>query len=332
MGALKDQNARGGLSARMEAINADADRIDEIIQRQFYAVHGWKLAGELVNYRRFFDIATLVGLSSERQEVFDAAHARLKRMICDGEIDGARVDHPDGLRDPRGYLARLRALLPEGRIYVEKILDTEERLPADWPIDGTVGYDFLAKVNRLWMSDLHIDKLTATYADFTGHSVDLGALIREKKDYIFGYALAYDHQRLSGMALNIAKKSRNTRDLSPRHVRDALAQISAALGVYRTYRATTAISEIDKGVLTETVRSARFAKPGIDIAAFEFFQNLLTKETLDEDELAFVTQWQQLTPAVMAKGVEDTTFYCFDRLLSCNEVGCPGVPHWHFGR
>ncbi len=114
---------------RLDAINGDVGRLDAVIQRQFYAVHSWKLAGELVNYRRFFDVSTLVGLSTERPEVFEAAHDRFSKMIAQGEIDGLRVDHPDGLRDPLEYLERLRALLPRGRIYVEKILDTEERLP-----------------------------------------------------------------------------------------------------------------------------------------------------------------------------------------------------------
>ncbi len=311
----------GSRSGLLDTLNNDGERLDAIIQRQYYAVHSWKLAGELVNYRRFFDISTLVGISTERSEVFAATHSRFGQMIADREIDGLRVDHPDGLRDPLEYFERLRGLLPKGRIYVEKILDTEERLPASWPVDGTVGYDFLAKVNRLWMSDQHSDKLTSTYADFTGHTVDLGALIREKKDFIVGHAFAYEHQRLSVLAIDIARQSRHTRDLSPQHIRDALAQVTASLGVYRTYRTVAAISEVDTAVLSEAVRSARFARPGIDSAVFDFLQALLTKERLTRNEIAFISQWQQLTPAVMAKGVEDTTFYCFDRLLSCNEVG-----------
>jgi (1->4)-alpha-D-glucan 1-alpha-D-glucosylmutase len=316
---LKDA-APGAMAERLNAINADAGKLDAVIQRQYYAVHSWKLAGELVNYRRFFDVSTLVGLSTERPEVFKAVHNRFRRMIEKGEIDGLRVDHPDGLRDPLEYLQRLRALLPQGRIYVEKILDNEERLP-DWPIDGTVGYDFLAKVNRLWMSDQHSDKLTSTYADFTGHSVDLGALIREKKDFIVGHAFAYDHQRLSVMAVNIARESYLTRDLSPQQIHDAVAQVTASLSVYRTYRTAGTLSEADKAVIAEAVRSARFARPGIDAAVFDFLLALLTREQLNEAHFAFIGPWQQLTPAVMAKGVEDTTFYCFDRLLSCNEVG-----------
>jgi (1->4)-alpha-D-glucan 1-alpha-D-glucosylmutase len=319
VGILKDA-APGALAERLNAINNDVGSLDAIIQRQYYAVHSWKLAGELVNYRRFFDVSTLIGLSTERPEVFKATHNRFRKMIEQGEIDGLRVDHPDGLRDPLEYLERLRALLPHGRIYVEKILDNEERLP-NWPIDGTVGYDFLAKVNRLWMSDQHSDKLTSTYADFTGHSVDLGALIREKKDFIVGHAFAYDHQRLSAMAVNIARESYLTRDLSPQQIHDGVAQVTAALGVYRTYRTATTLSEADKAVIAEAVRSARFARPGIDAAVFDFILAFLTREELSDAQFAFVGPWQQLAPAVMAKGVEDTTFYCFDRLLSCNEVG-----------
>jgi len=318
---LKESGGDGALQERIDALNGDTGRLHELIQRQYYAVHGWKLAGELVNYRRFFDISTLVGLSTERAEVFAAAHARFQRMISAGELDGLRVDHPDGLRDPLEYFNRLRELLPQGRIYVEKILDTEERLPPAWAIDGTVGYDFLAKVNRLWMSDQHTDTLTSTYADFTGHSVNLGALIREKKDYIVGYAFAHDHQRLSEAAIRIARQSFETSDLSPRQIRDGLAQITAALGVYRTYRTAAEVNDADKTVIGEAVRNARFARPGIDAAVYDFLLALLTKETMVDGEFAFMAEWQQLTPAVMAKGVEDTTFYCFDRLLSCNEVG-----------
>ena len=318
---LKDDSASISLPGRIDAINRDADRLDEIVQRQFYAVHSWKLAGELVNYRRFFDVSTLVGVSTERSEVFAATHSRFARMIAAGELDGLRIDHPDGLRDPLEYFRRLRELLPQGRIYVEKILETEERLPSSWPIDGSVGYDFLAKVNRLWMSDQHIDRLTSTYADFTGHSVDLGALIREKKEYIVGYAFAYDHQRLSQSATAIARQAYQTRDLSPRQIRDAVAQVTAALSVYRTYRTDSEVSETDRNLIAEAVRASRFVRADIDGPAFDFLLALFSKERLNEQEAAVVSQWQQLTPAVMAKGVEDTTFYCFDRLLSCNEVG-----------
>ena len=116
-------------------------------------------------------------------KLFEATHARVKTMLAQGQVDGLRIDHPDGLRDPLGYFKRLRALLPRGRLYVEKILENSERLDEDWPIDGTVGYDFLDKVNRLWMDDRRIDALTATYSDFTGHPVNFAALAGEEARY-----------------------------------------------------------------------------------------------------------------------------------------------------
>ncbi len=289
---LKDFAQGNALAAAVRSLNEDKDRLDGLLQQQFYALHGWKLAGELVNYRRFFDISTLVGLSTERAEVFAAAHDRFRKMIATGEIDGLRVDHPDGLRDPLEYFQRLRALLPQGRIYVEKILDTEERLPTTWPIDGTVGYDFLSKVNRLWMSDQHSDSLTSIYADFTGHSVNLGALIREKKESTARYAFAHDMQRLSDRAIGIARQSYPTRDLSPRQIREALAQITASLGIYRTYRTAAEIDDGDRSVFEEAVRSARFARPDLDGTTFDFLLALLTKSPLNDAELAFLCEWQ----------------------------------------
>ena len=232
-----------------------------------------------------------------------------------------RVDHPDGLREPLQYFRRLRRLLPTGRIYVEKILENDERLNEDWPIDGTVGYDFLAKVNRLWMDDQRTDVLTATYADFTGHSIDFGKLVREKKRAILAGTFSAAQDLLANAALDIARSSWQTRDLSPRQLREALEKLVTALPVYRTYRDANAILDSDRRVLLGALQSARIGAPEIDAAAFDFLAALFTKADLNEAEAQFVARWQQLTPSVMAKGVEDTMFYCFDRLVSCNEVG-----------
>ena len=163
------QESFGAQSIGCKTISA---LFDAVMQRQFYMLHDWRLSGELTNYRRFFDIDALIGIRAELPSVMAATHARIERMVLNGEIDGVRVDHPDGLRDPLAYFRRLRELLPEGRIYIEKILENDERLNEEWPIEGTVGYDFLSKVNRLWMDDQRIDALTATYSDFTGHSVN----------------------------------------------------------------------------------------------------------------------------------------------------------------
>jgi (1->4)-alpha-D-glucan 1-alpha-D-glucosylmutase len=318
---LSNAFREGALQEAVDRVQRDRELLDATLQRQFYVLHHWKLAGELGNYRRFFDIGALSGIRTERPAVFAATHARIETMIEQGEIDGLRVDHPDGLREPLEYFKRLRALLPQGRIYVEKILENDEHLKEDWPIDGTVGYEFLAKVNRLWMDDQRVDALTATYSDFTGHSVNFAALVREKKRAIVESTFSADLERLARGVLEIARSERHSRDLSPRQLREALARVIIALPIYRTYRTLNTLHDDDKRVLVEAVQSARIGAPEIDSAAFDFLAALLTKSRLNEAEADFIAEWQQLTPAVMAKGVEDTTFYCFDRLVSCNEVG-----------
>jgi (1->4)-alpha-D-glucan 1-alpha-D-glucosylmutase len=318
---LAEADRSGALPECIDRTQNDKELLHGVLQRQFYVLHGWKLAGELGNYRRFFDVGTLCGVRTELPGVFEATHARIEAMIARGEIDGVRVDHPDGLREPLEYFKRLRALLPQGRIYVEKILENDERLKEDWPIDGTVGYEFLAKVNRLWMDDQRTDVLTATYSDFTGHSVNFAALVREKKRAIVESTFSADVERMAQAALDIARTDWHTRDLSPRHLREALARLIVALPIYRTYRTLNTLHDDDRRVLTEAVQSARIGAPEIEPATFDFLAALLGKSRLSDAEADFVARWQQLTPAVMAKGVEDTTFYCFDRLVSCNEVG-----------
>jgi (1->4)-alpha-D-glucan 1-alpha-D-glucosylmutase len=318
---LNESRRDGRLQLAVERLGRDPERLDAILQKQFFMLHGWKLAGELTNYRRFFDVSSLIGIHTESPQVVTATHARIETMVSRGEVDGLRVDHPDGLRDPLIYFKRLRELLPDGRVYVEKILENDERLMEDWPIDGTVGYDFLAKVNRLWMDDQRIDALTATYSDFTGHPVNFAALVREKKREIVDSTFSANLERLADAAIKSARAGWRTRDISPRHLREALARVTVALAVYRTYRTADTLHEDDRRIVTEAVQSARIGSPEIDSVAFDFLLSLLTKPHLDAVEADFVAQWQQLAPAVMAKGVEDTTFYCFDRLVSCNEVG-----------
>ena len=318
---LAEARRDGRLRLAKETLDGNPDRLDAILRRQFYMLHGWKIAGEMGNYRRFFDVNALVGVRTELPLVMAATHARIETMVSQGQVQGLRIDHPDGLRDPHEYFVRLRNVLPEGRVYVEKILDNDERLVEDWPIDGTVGYDFLARVNRLWMDDQRVDVLTATYSDFTGHSVDLAKLVREKKRHIADTTFAADMERLAVLALKSARTDWHSRDISPHHLREALTRITVAFGVYRSYRTAQTLHDQDRRVVTDAVQSARIASPEVDGVAFDFLLTLFTKPQLDELEADFVMQWQQLAPAVMAKGVEDTTFYCFDRLVSCNEVG-----------
>jgi (1->4)-alpha-D-glucan 1-alpha-D-glucosylmutase len=318
---LAEPRRAAELAAAAAGINASPERLHELLCRQFYALHGWKLAGELTNYRRFFDIGTLVGIRQEVPEVFEVMHQRIATMLRAGELDGVRVDHPDGLRDPFQYFGRLRSLLPTGRIYVEKILENDERLQEDWPVDGTVGYDFLAKVNRLWMDDQRSDQLTALYADFTGHPVNIAALVREKKRAVLESAFAADLERLTSAAAALAAGHWQTVDTSRRALREALARVTVALPVYRTYRRERHASPECKRLLTDALQAALMSSPDLDAGVFEFLSSLLTADQLTPEADSFIASWQQLSPAVMAKGVEDTIFYSYDRLVSCNEVG-----------
>lgn len=314
---------RAAIEATIRELAAKPAELHALIEEQFYRLAWWKLEGEIVNYRRFFNIGTLIALRTESPAVFDAAHARVARMAAAGELAGLRVDHPDGLRDPRGYFERLRALLPDGRIYAEKILDAEETLPEDWPIDGTVGYEFLSKVNRLWMDESKSDALTAIYADFTGHPVNYPAVVRAKKTEILATHFISDLDRLSALAVEIARARYQTHDLSREQLRRAIALLIVSLPVYRTYLTNDPrpISPTDEKIITDAVAAARAQATGIEPAVFDFLDALLTNDLPGSREAEFIARWQQLAPAVMAKGVEDTSFYLYDRLVSCNEVG-----------
>jgi len=324
---LADPATRARIAAQCAELVALPDEMHALIEDQFYRLAWWKLEGEIVNYRRFFNIGSLVGVRVESPAVFDAAHSRIARMIADGDLAGLRVDHPDGLRDPREYFERLRQLLPAGRIYAEKILDSEETLPDDWPIDGTVGYEFLSKVNRLWMDEEKTDALTAIYADFTGHPVNYPALVREKKREIIHTHFTADLERLTTLAVNIAQARWTTHDLSRVQLKAALALLTVSLPVYRTYLTQQPhnVSPIDEKIITDAVAAARAQSNAlaetIEPGIFEFLDALLTNELDGPLEDDFFARWQQLAPAVMAKGAEDTTFYCYDRLVSGNEVG-----------
>ncbi|HYC00912.1 MAG TPA: malto-oligosyltrehalose synthase [Candidatus Limnocylindrales bacterium] len=318
---------RSDLRERCTAVSADADAMHDLLEQQFYKLCWWKSEGELVNYRRFFNIASLVGVAIERDDVFERTHARIRRMIEAGELDGLRVDHPDGLRDPLGYLQRLRQMFPQGRIYVEKILDAEEELPSSWPVDGTVGYDFLDRVGRLWMDEQKSDALTAAYHDFTGHTVNYPALVRAKKLEIVATSFEADLVRLTSLAMAAAEACCRAHDLSRRQMRQALELLTCMLPVYRTYLRASATEPAADGsadeknwrLLLDALGAARAQAAGVQPQVFDALEKVLTGDGELSREL--LARWQQLTPAVTAKGAEDTTFYLYDRLLSCNEVG-----------
>lgn len=313
--------AAPAVGERIAALNHDPARLHELLEAQWYALHVWKLEGEISNYRRFFDVGSLVGLRVEDDAVFAASHERIAAFCANGDVQGLRVDHPDGLRAPGPYFARLRRLLPAGRIYAEKILEADERLREDWPVEGTVGYDFLSKVNLLWMDATKSDALSAIYADYTGHTVNLPRVVREKKTAILATLFSADLDRLTALALGIARDFWSTRDLSRSQIQQVLAELIVLLPVYRTYRGAGGADREDRAALGALLKQARARLPGVTAAVFDFLERLMLNDAAGAPGQEFIARWQQLTPAVMAKGVEDTTFYCYDRLVACNEVG-----------
>lgn len=319
---LKDDAA--AVEARLDALNDDPHALDELMRLQHFRLVWWKLEGELVNYRRFFNIGSLVGVRMEDPEVFEWAHQEIKRLIDEGQVQGLRVDHPDGLHHPVDYFRNLRKLLPNGPIYVEKILDEEETLPEDWPVDGTVGYDFMNRVNRLWMDETRADALTSIYADFTGHPTNYLKLVREQKEFVLSRHFLGDLLRLTRLAAKVAASNYETRDLSLHDLERALVLCIVALPIYRTYLTADTRDPKQENILRDALTLARsFAHPMMEsrVVAFDFLERALLGDMRSNVGGELLARFQQLAPAVMAKGAEDTTFYRYDRLLSCNEVG-----------
>ncbi|HEY0514231.1 MAG TPA: malto-oligosyltrehalose synthase [Thermoanaerobaculia bacterium] len=311
------------LDETVAAINRDADRLDELLQRQNYRPAFWRTAGQELDYRRFFDVHTLIGLRMEDERVFADTHALVLRWLREGVLDGVRIDHPDGLRDPEEYLERLRDEAPEAWVVVEKILEPGEPLRASWPVEGTTGYDFLARAGGLLVDPAGEGPLTDLYAELTGETSDWPERVREKKLLVLGDLLASDVNRLAEVFLEVCERHRRHRDYTRFELRQAIREVVAVFPVYRTYaRAELGeIAELDRRYAGEAIEAAKAHRPDLSADLFDFFRDLLTLEVRGEVESELVMRFQQLTGPAMAKGVEDTAFYSFHRLVALNEVG-----------
>jgi (1->4)-alpha-D-glucan 1-alpha-D-glucosylmutase len=318
------------IDTALTELNADPDRLDELLEKQNYRLALWRMAGQELGYRRFFDVSTLIGLRTEDERVFRDTHELILRWLRDGVLDGVRVDHPDGLRDPQAYFARLRQASPQAWIVAEKILARDEQLPADWPINGTTGYDFMNRVGGLFVDPAGEEPMTRFYRDFTGQTDTFEELAYRNKHRVMRELLAAELTRLTELAVNVIQGHRRHRDYTRFQLREALAELIACLPVYRVYiRPGEAISAIDERYLNAALQQARTRRGeelGTDL--LEFLRDLLLSRRPTDAETELVARFQQLSGAVMAKGVEDTTFYQYSRLLSINEVG--GEPG-HFG-
>jgi len=322
---------------QLNGVKGDArsfDRLDYLLDHQAYRIAWWEVARERMNYRRFFDVSELIGIRQENEHAFNATHEAVLRWLREGKIQGLRIDHIDGLHDPEGYLKHLAAAeQPRPYIVVEKILLGEETLPNQWPIDGTTGYDFLNILNGVFVDESNMPALSDTYSRFSGLSWTFAEAAYDQKRWILRRLFRGEFSALALHLALIAEADRHGRDISPGALRRAMIEITACLPVYRTYVGNEQLSAGDREYIEDAVRLARERNEHVSEGAYDFARHVLLLEfppTLGaearRDWTLFVMRWQQLTGPITAKGVEDTTMYLYNRLISLNEVGSQAQP------
>jgi (1->4)-alpha-D-glucan 1-alpha-D-glucosylmutase len=318
----KDARVVAELDQVVTGYNADPDTLHDLLDQQNYRLAWWQAADRDLGYRRFFDVNTLIGLAIENPQVFEATHGLLMELVRTGAADGIRVDHVDGMQDPDAYLHRLKEQIP-CYVVVEKILAFDERLPENWPVEGTTGYEFMNLVGGLFVNPAAEAPLTQFYASFAGVSDAFPDVAREKKLLVLREGLGSDVNRLAELLLRITDRHRRHRDYTRHLLTEGLRELLAAFPVYRTYVRPDRghISDEDHKVITEATAEAKRRRPDIDSELFDFLRGMLTLAVRGELESTFVKRFQQLSTAVMAKGMEDTAFYSYNRFVALNEVG-----------
>ncbi len=315
------------------------DLLDELLNQQAYRFASWKVASEEINYRRFFDINELAAIRVEECSVFEATHDLVFKLLRDGRVAGLRIDHVDGLYDPGGYLHQLQSRArrelsgdpPADRplyVVVEKILGHGEPLPESWPIEGTTGYEFLNTVNGLFVDPTRERAFSDLYRRITARSQPYADMVYEAKQLIMRASMASEINVLGHQLNLLSERDRRSRDFTLNSLTNAIREIIACFPVYRTYVTVGAepVSERDKAFIHRAVAQAKRRNPTVGGEVFDFIRGLLLKEHRPEvgkaDEYErFVMKFQQTTSPVTAKGIEDTVFYRYNRLLSLNEVG-----------
>jgi (1->4)-alpha-D-glucan 1-alpha-D-glucosylmutase len=294
-----------------------------LLEAQRYLLAWWRDAATDLNWRRFFNVSSLIGVRVEVPAVFDATHEVIVRLVAEGLVDGLRIDHPDGLADPRGYLARLAAATDGAWVVVEKILETDETLPADWACAGTTGYDGLKLIDGLFLDPGGADPLTAEYARFVGLPGDDDAAPR-----FADVVLAAKREVATGtLAAEVTRLARLLGDVLPgvteEETRTVLVEVLAAFPVYRAYVHPGEFpSAAAEAAVLEAVEAARGRLPReLRGLADDLGQAVLGLRRPADGAGELVVRFQQTTGPVLAKGVEDTAFYRWSRLLALNEVG-----------
>ncbi len=301
--------------------------LESILAEQYFRLSYWKVAGEEINYRRFFSINDLISLRVEEEAVFRHSHRKIFELVQEGAFTGLRVDHIDGLYDPSRYLRRLRESVGAAYIVVEKILIGDEPLPAFWPVAGTTGYDFLDAVCRLFVDGAHEKAFEKVYVTFTGRRLKASDVVVWKKRRIIETHMYGDVENMARLVNAVSSLDRQGFDITLRSTKRALAEVLAHFPVYRTYVSPDVIRPADMGFVRAAIRQAKRHNTDLsyELDFLERFLLLQYDEHLSEEQkmqwTRFAMRFQQVTGPLMAKGVEDTAFYVLNRLLCLNEVG-----------
>jgi (1->4)-alpha-D-glucan 1-alpha-D-glucosylmutase len=350
------------------------NRLHRLLEMQVYRLSNWRVASDEINYRRFFDINDLVALRVEDPRVFAETHAFILRLIEEGWISGLRIDHPDGLYDPAAYFKQLQMeaakrlakplnveleadlQLSDPRlplyVVIEKILAPYERLPQNWLVQGTTGYEFANTVNGLFVQQEHEKEMTRIYEKTLGQPIDFEALVHECKKLIMRTTLNSELGVLTQQLYRLCKQNWSSRDFTLHNLRSALMEVVACFPVYRTYVTPENISKKDGEYIDWAINLAKRHSTAIDSSIYDFLRSVLLLEaqlehftdtqptgaggahktlptTIEVNEALqfraavchFAMKFQQYSGPVMAKGLEDTSFYQYNRLVSLNEVG-----------
>src|SRR5258707_1299401 len=316
---------------------ASFSSLEKLLAEQFYVLSYWQNVNEEINYRRFFTITDLVGVRVEDPLVFEATHSLITRLASQPSVDGLRIDHIDGLRDPLAYVNRLREQLGkdpgfenprETYIFVEKILGRTERLPREWPVSGTTGYDFLNALNAVFVDPKGAKCIEEVYDHFVGKKLTHADLLYQKKKLVMSTLLGVEMRSLGHELILLADKDRYARDLSRSDLTQALFESTAHVPVYRTYTRNLEVAREDAKVIEQAIQEARTRKFYLQPAHFDFIRDVLLVRNPPhllpdhrEARLNFVMRWQQFTGPLMAKAFEDTLLYVYNPLISLNEVG-----------
>jgi (1->4)-alpha-D-glucan 1-alpha-D-glucosylmutase len=324
---LADAEIAETVDAEIERLSTDFDRLHELLDQQHYRLAHWKIANEEVDYRRFFNIETLAGVRTEDPDVLAETHPLVFDLVRDGSVDGLRIDHIDGISRPALYLEQVSQATAGVFTVVEKILEADEGLPGDWPVSGTTGYDFLNRVNAVFVEPKAEERMTEIYATFTGETASYNEVLWQAKHHVMDNSLASEMQRITDLLGQICSQRPRHRDHTQRELRDTVGAIIASLPVYRLYTVPTSEpSPVDVSHADAAVVEAVRREPDLDLELLGLIKDLTLGRVPGHLEGEFARLYQQLTAPVMAKGAEDTAFYRYNRFLSLNEVGGdPGV-------